>query len=228
MITLRALAMEHQDFTDPERACVHMARLLRAESAYLQEHAAALQAEVWYLTTQASSRVREAEEQARPSMSRLPEWPAEPPGPLPRLSELPALLRQVDLFHDLSPEELLRLALEVEIREYAEGTLPLRRGEAAEAACLVWEGEVEVSDGERRLLLRTGEWMNEAAVVTGRPHCVWAVAMKPTRVLRIPLDRLIEIGRRHAAVAAYFYCLFIERHPASSRAWGQFAAELSA
>jgi hypothetical protein len=103
-----------------------------------------------------------------------------------------ALLRQVPMFADLSPEDLEELADEVVELQLPPGAVLCREGDAGEAVFLIVKGKVKVftGGGERpeRVLseLGAGACLGEMAVFDAAPRSATVEALAPTRVLVLP------------------------------------------
>jgi CRP-like cAMP-binding protein len=129
-----------------------------------------------------------------------------PPGGLPELSELEALvqhetamgdrlalveagerLRSVDLFRDLSTAEAAVLGTLLERVELEEGEAAVRAGDEADALFIVECGELEVL-GER---LGPGDVVGEIGLVTQSPRSADVVAREPSVLLRLDREKYL-------------------------------------
>ncbi|MDQ6876243.1 MAG: Crp/Fnr family transcriptional regulator [Candidatus Dormibacteraeota bacterium] len=108
------------------------------------------------------------------------------------------------LFQDLSPAELEPLAGAVESREYKRGQYVFRAGDSADCLYVLAAGQIKYSmptaEGDEWILevLTAGAVFGEPGLFAPeRNRVVDALATRPSRVLAIRRDRLIDFLERH-------------------------------
>lgn len=117
-------------------------------------------------------------------------------------------LSRVPLFCGLSRASLERIAGEASVVRYPQGAPIIHQGAIPEHLYIVLEGQVglqgTLSDGEETMveILRDGEIFIAAAVLTGRPYLMGAVALSDSRVLQLPGDSLRRDLRADPELAA--------------------------
>lgn len=130
-----------------------------------------------------------------------------PPGGLPELSELEALVqhetemrdrlalveagelvRSAELFRDLSTAEAAVLGTLLERASVAPGEAVVRAGEPGDALYIVESGVLQVR-GDR---LGPGDAFGEIGLVTDSPRTADVVAVEPSTVLRLDRDRYLS------------------------------------
>lgn len=124
---------------------------------------------------------------------RFPELAAADADVVP-LFERMRFLRSVPLFHDLSGDDVLRLAELVEQVEHAAGELVFEKGDPGEDLYLVVGGRVAVVDGEVRLAeLGEREFFGDLAVLDHQPRSADVVCVEDTRLLRLRAADMEEL-----------------------------------
>jgi di/tricarboxylate transporter/CRP-like cAMP-binding protein len=111
-------------------------------------------------------------------------------------------LRTVSLFADLPREVLARLVSEFEELDVAPGQTVFSQGDPGDALYVIVDGAVEIRGahagaGERVAVLGPGDCLGEMALVTGDPRSAAAVALSPTRLLRLDKERFRVLSERH-------------------------------
>ncbi|MGE5503233.1 MAG: cyclic nucleotide-binding domain-containing protein [Actinomycetota bacterium] len=115
--------------------------------------------------------------------------------PLGPSAEDRAAVAGVPLFSELSPAELAAVIAEAEVRRYERGEVVFAQGDPADHLHVLLEGEVGLTgslSGDHTVveILEPGEIFIAAAVMTGRPALMGAVALKATRLMLLPAERL--------------------------------------
>ena len=116
-------------------------------------------------------------------------------------------LRQVDLFSELSLEQLEAVSQVAEEAEYVAGEAVVREGEPGDRLYLLLEGEVRVVKGFgtphelplRRL--RAVDYFGEMAVLADEPRSATIVTASPTRLLSLDGDSLRQLIREHPDIS---------------------------
>jgi protein kinase-like protein/cyclic nucleotide-binding protein len=101
-------------------------------------------------------------------------------------------LRQVDLFRDAPPDDLVALWQRLTVLQYSAGAVICQRGQVGDAMYIVQAGSVEVRlgigpDGTALYRLGPGDCFGEMALVMREPRSADVVALEDTRAWR--LDR---------------------------------------
>ncbi len=110
------------------------------------------------------------------------------------------LLKGVDLFSELTEEQLSQLASLVIVNEFGrDETIILERDESSSALFLIADGEVKVyvtgSDGKETILslLSRGDSFGEMSLIDGEPRSASVKAVLPTKVLTIRREHFLEL-----------------------------------
>lgn len=118
-----------------------------------------------------------------------------------------AALRGVDLFAQLSAEELDRLADSAKLAPFVRGEVVTRQGAKANWLYVLTRGEVEVmvanSDGVDRhvAVLTAPSFFGEMALVTGAPREATVIARVDSECLRVDKDDFHEVLARRPELA---------------------------
>ena len=110
------------------------------------------------------------------------------------------LLKGVDLFSELTEEQLAQLATLVIANDYArDETIILEKDDSTRALFLIAEGEVKVyvtgTDGKETILslLSRGDCFGEMSLIDGEPRSASVKAVQPTKVLIIRQEHFLEL-----------------------------------
>ena len=118
-----------------------------------------------------------------------------------------AALRRVGYFRAVTAAELARLARRCRGRVLERGEHAFEAGEACRGLLVIAEGAVEmrqVSARGREQVLHAegaGATLGEAPLFDGQGYIASAVAVEPTRLVVIPKEAVLDLCRRHPAVA---------------------------
>lgn len=118
-----------------------------------------------------------------------------------------AALRRVGYFRSVSSAELARLARRCRERALERGEHAFEEGDACRGLLVVAEGAVEmrqVSPRGREQVLHAegaGATLGEAPLFDGQGYIASAVAVEPTRLVLVPKAAVLDLCRRHPAVA---------------------------
>ena len=126
------------------------------------------------------------------------------------------LLANIELFESLTPEDLDALAKRIEIEEHGEGGVVFTQGDEGSALYLIEEGSVEISYGEGRgrVVLSTlfpGQYFGELSLFDGAPRSATATAVKPSRLMRLDRDDLVDFVNKNPAAALRIIAEMSER-----------------
>ncbi len=112
------------------------------------------------------------------------------------------LLQEVDLFQGAKSSHLALLASVAEEIEAADGEVLVRKGEPGTALFILVRGAVELTGmGERVLVAREHTPFGTWALIDADPSLVGAVAVEPSRLLRITRDDFQGLLADHAEFA---------------------------
>jgi CRP-like cAMP-binding protein len=116
------------------------------------------------------------------------------------------ILRQIDLFAELSEAELAQLEQSAHRRPYRRGQVIFGQGEAGGSLCIVEAGRVNllrISDDGKQLVVRVvgpGEFFGELALLDGAPRSADAEALDDCRLLHIARDGFVRIVETRPSV----------------------------
>ena len=122
------------------------------------------------------------------------------------LLERTLLLRDVPLFGDLSPDDLIQIARIAQERWYPDGAPLFHEGEKGDELMVIATGEVRVSkqvDGQDQLLAirHTGEVIGEMAIIESMPRSATVCAVGDTRTLVIRSEMFKAMLRERPEVS---------------------------
>ena len=113
------------------------------------------------------------------------------------------LMRQVQLFQQLTEQELVRMLRVVYERRLREGEVLCGEGQIGDSMYIVYEGAVEISKMGRHLVtLGPGRHLGEIAFIAGGPRSATATATKPTTVLTFGREDFAQLGREEPQISA--------------------------
>ncbi|MBK8167422.1 MAG: aspartate ammonia-lyase [bacterium] len=121
---------------------------------------------------------------------------------------MPAFLARLELFRDLEPAELGRIAVRLVAVEVPAGSLLFEEHAPRRNLHIIESGEVELfqrppGGGEKRLAwFGPGDFLGEGSFLDDYPHSSCARALVDCRILRLPRDRFLEMIETEPALAA--------------------------
>jgi CRP/FNR family cyclic AMP-dependent transcriptional regulator len=126
------------------------------------------------------------------------------------------LLSNIPLFESLTSEDLRSLAKRLENVEHAEGEVIFQQGAAGSSLFIIEEGAVEISYGEgrARVLLAhlfPGQYFGELSLFDGAPRSATATAARPSRLVRLDRDDLVDFVNKNPAAALRIIAEMSER-----------------
>ena len=128
-------------------------------------------------------------------------------GGSPSAAETAELLGRVELFADLSPEELERLAEVAVPRSYESGEIVFRAGDTGDTCYVLRSGSVKVtrrhSDGRAITLaeLRPGQIFGELAMFSGETRSATVETLEPTTAVALLAGDVRRILAIHPEIA---------------------------
>lgn len=117
------------------------------------------------------------------------------------------MLKQAELFSQMTDEELTELAERLRFSRFARGEIISHEGATAHWLYIVASGEAEVylerPDGGRRVIrtLNQGSFFGEMGLMTGAPRTASVVAQTDVECYRLDKERFEEILRARPAIA---------------------------
>ncbi|OAN60934.1 cyclic nucleotide-binding domain-containing protein [Magnetospirillum moscoviense] len=118
------------------------------------------------------------------------------------------IMARVPLFAGLTPEALVDIAGQSQVSRVPRGATLFRQGDAAKVLHVLLEGQVALmagveGGGEQTMLeiLDSGESFIAAALLTGKPYLMSAMALAPCRLMEIPRDALLTRLRANPDLA---------------------------
>ncbi len=122
------------------------------------------------------------------------------------LVERTLLLREVPLFSDLRPDDLVQVAEAAQERLFADGAILCREGEPGDELFVIAAGQVRVTrqaEGSERLLAtrQAGDFVGEMAIIDSTPRFATVSALGETRTLVISAEAFRAILRDRPEVA---------------------------
>jgi len=137
-------------------------------------------------------------EQTMPARTRSER---EPPGHT-GVAEVVSFLKALDLFRDISEEDLAGIAAIARIVEYQKGQFVCRQGEQGQDLYMIIAGSVSIQQGSRVLAkLNSGEVVGELAFLDHQPRSADVVAAEPLRILEIRGDDFQPLIEQHGTLA---------------------------
>jgi uncharacterized membrane protein len=116
------------------------------------------------------------------------------------------LLANIPLFESLTPDDLNGLTIRLEEVEYAAGDIIFCQGDEGSSLLVIEDGAVEIAYGEGagKVILTTlfnGQYFGELSLFDGAPRSATATAVKPTHVIRLDRDDLVDFVHKNPAAA---------------------------
>jgi voltage-gated potassium channel len=111
------------------------------------------------------------------------------------------LVSKVPFFHHIGASLIAEVARLLRSRDYPQGAVIMRRGEAGDCMYFVVEGEVEVQLQSGPIYLGADEFFGELALLTGEPRNATVVAAHPCTVLALDIVDFHELLARQPELA---------------------------
>ena len=111
------------------------------------------------------------------------------------------LVSKVPVFHHIGASLIAEVARLLRSRDYPQGAVIMRRGEAGDCMYFVVEGEVEVQLQSGPISLGADEFFGELALLTGEPRNATVVATHPCTVLALDIVDFHELLARQPELA---------------------------
>lgn len=131
--------------------------------------------------------------------------------------DIAAFLKQVPVFQGLSRQSAERLARETLEKQYAAGTVIVRRGTPGDCMYLLVDGKVQIpvfdQEGRQLFVAQLGrkQIFGEMALLTGEARNADVIAVTDCRCVVFPRDAVDRLIRRHADVAQFLTAILGER-----------------
>ncbi len=116
-------------------------------------------------------------------------------------------LKNVQLFSNLSEEELVSISKEAEVKQYEKDVFICKEGEKADAMFIIKSGIVQIfcddGAGGRKVLshLKLGEYFGEMALLTDEPRNASSVALGDAEVIMLTKESFHKLLNRYPAVS---------------------------
>ena len=116
------------------------------------------------------------------------------------------LLANVPLFESLTDDDVDALAARLDTIDYSPDEVIFRQGDEGSSLFVIEDGAVEISYGEGKAkiilaTLFTGQYFGELSLFDGAPRSATATALKPSRVIRLDREGLVEFVNGSPAAA---------------------------
>jgi CRP/FNR family transcriptional regulator, cyclic AMP receptor protein len=116
------------------------------------------------------------------------------------------LLSKIPLFESLTDDDLNALTIRLDEAEYAPGDVIFSQGDDGTSLFVIEDGAVEICYGEGagNVILATlfnGQYFGELSLFDGAPRSATATARKPTRVIRLDREDLVDFVHKSPAAA---------------------------
>jgi voltage-gated potassium channel len=111
------------------------------------------------------------------------------------------LVAKVPFFHNIGAALIAEVARLLRPRDYTEGAIIMRRGEAGECMYFVVEGEVEIQLHSGSIFLGAGQFFGERALVTGEARNATVAAAQPCTLLVLDIVDFHELLARQPELA---------------------------
>jgi len=130
------------------------------------------------------------------------------------------LVAKVPFFHNIGASLIAEVARLLRPRDFPEGAVIMRRGQAGDCMYFIIDGEVEIRLQSREAYLGPGQFFGEVALLTGAPRNATVVAAQPCTLLSLDIVDFHELLGRHPELARVI-------HEEAQQRPGDVAAPLS-
>lgn len=124
------------------------------------------------------------------------------------LPDLEEELQEQAAFAGMSREQIQRIIIASNLKEYEDNDTIFKCGAAGNGACIILDGQVSVyQEGKKEPteLLKQGEFVGEVSMLNRAPHHCMAKAKGNVRVLELNLEKIKELIRLRPGVGVQLY-----------------------
>src|SRR5438067_8480253 len=111
------------------------------------------------------------------------------------------LVAKVPFFRNIGASLIAEVARLLRPRDYPEGAVVMRRGEAGDCMYFIADGEVEIQPPAQSVYLGSGEFVGEVALLTGAPRNATVVTTQPATLLVLDIVDFHELLAHHPELA---------------------------
>ena len=111
------------------------------------------------------------------------------------------LVAKVPFFHDIGASLIAEVASLLRPRDFPEGAVIMRRGQAGDCMYFIIDGEAEVQLPSQRVYLGSGQFFGEVALLTGAPRNATVVAAQACTLLSLDIADFHQLLGRHPELA---------------------------
>lgn len=125
-----------------------------------------------------------------------------------------SLLKNIPLFRELTPQEVMLVLLAGQSKWYGKGDLIIREGEEGDALYIIKSGRVRITkfDGHGVMrdlaILENGEHFGELALLDNSPRSASVYAYTDCELLRIPRSEFNNLLKNHENIERKFFKAF--------------------
>jgi voltage-gated potassium channel len=111
------------------------------------------------------------------------------------------LVAKVPFFHNIGASLIAEVARLLQPRDFPEGAVIMRRGQAGDCMYFIVDGEVEIRLQTQELYLGPGQFFGEVALLTAAPRNATVVAAQACTLLSLDIVDFHELLARHPELA---------------------------
>src|SRR5437762_11920538 len=111
------------------------------------------------------------------------------------------LVAKVPFFRNIGASLIAEVARLLRPRDFPEGAVIMRRGQAGDCMYFIIDGQVEIQLLSREAYLGPGQFFGEVALLTGAPRNATVVAAESSLLLSLDLVEFHELLVRHPELA---------------------------
>jgi len=111
------------------------------------------------------------------------------------------LVAKVPFFHNIGASLIAEVARLLRPRDFPEGAVIMRRGQAGDCMYFIIDGEVEIRLQAQEAYLGPGQFFGEVALLTGAPRNATVVAAQACTLLSLDIVDFHELLARHPELA---------------------------
>src|SRR5438105_1665376 len=111
------------------------------------------------------------------------------------------LVAKVPFFRNIGASLIAEVARLLRPRDFPEGAVIMRRGQAGDCMYFIIDGQVEILLQTREAYLGSGQFFGEVALLTGAPRNATVVAAQPCLLLSLDIVDFHELLGRHPELA---------------------------
>jgi len=139
------------------------------------------------------------------------------------------ILRKLDIFEPLDEDSLRDLSAQLQLKEYPENKIVLKKGDPGTNLYIVLEGRIAVigDDGQTLSEMIVGNIFGEMSLLSGEPVTTSIHSREKTRLATLSSKNFKHILNKYPILQVFFYRMLVERSQANTMRAGTISSGMT-